>query len=53
MPDKKTQFDPNFSPQHETNKQAARDHGLKYDSRKKSYVDSDGCLRRDRFGQPL
>jgi hypothetical protein len=49
----KTQFDPDFSPEHPTNKQAARDHGLKYDPRSRTYKDSDGCQIRDRFGQPL
>jgi len=46
-------FDPDLSPEHETNKEAAKANGLRYDSRRKMYVDEDGCLRRDRFGQPL
>ena len=49
----KKDFDPDLSPDHETNKQAARDRGLRYDARKRAYVDQDGCLVRDRFGQRL
>jgi hypothetical protein len=50
---KKTKFDPDFSPNHETNRKAAKEQGLRYSPRLRVYVDSDGCPRRDRFGQPL
>jgi hypothetical protein len=45
-------FDTNFSPEHQQNKDAARARGLTYDRKKQCYVDEDGCVRRDRFGQP-
>jgi hypothetical protein len=51
-PVRKTDFDPDLSPQHQTNKQAAEDHGLRFNPRKRAYVDEDGSLIRDRFGQP-
>ncbi len=44
-------FDPDFSHRSATNQRAARQRGLRYDSSKKAYVDADGCLIRDRFGQ--
>jgi hypothetical protein len=47
------QFDPDFSPAHEINVEAARLRQLKYDSKRKVYVDEDGCPTLDRFGQPL
>jgi hypothetical protein len=50
---KKQEFDPDFSPQAIVNKEAAKDHGLNYDKKSGFYKDEDGCLRRDRFGQPL
>jgi hypothetical protein len=53
MEDTKKHFDPDFSPHHEINQEAAKDHGLKYDSKNKVYKDEDGCLIRDRFGQRL
>ena len=46
-------FDADLSPQHEDNREAARARRLKYSNRKRGYVDEDGCLIRDRFGQPL
>lgn len=48
-----TDFDPDFSPKHETNKKAAEERRLKYDEKRRVYVDEDGCLIRDKFGQPL
>ena len=45
-------FDPDLSPRHQTNQEAAAQRGLAYDPHKKSFVDEDGCLIRDRFGQP-
>jgi hypothetical protein len=46
-------FDPNFSPNHETNRRAAAARGLRYDHRRRVYVDADGCPALDKFGQPL
>lgn len=46
-------FDPDFGPKHPVNVEAARTKGLKYDSKKRAYVDEDGCLIRDEFGQPF
>ncbi len=47
----KTEFDPDYPPSNPQNKEAARDHGLKYDSKAEVYRDEDGCLIRDKFGQ--
>jgi hypothetical protein len=47
------EFDPDFSPDHEINKEAAKAHRLRYDRRRRIYVDEDGCPTRDKFGQPL
>lgn len=47
----KPAFDPDFSPKHPTNQKAATAHHLRFDEQKQSYVDADGCLVRDRFGQ--
>lgn len=46
------EFDPDLSIEHPTNQRAAEAHNLKYDSSKGAYVDDDGCLIRDKFGQP-
>lgn len=51
MGDEKSKLD--FSPQHETNREAARVRRLRYDRRRKVYIDCDGCPVRDKFGQPL
>ena len=48
-----TEFDPYFSPRNSVNKQAAKERNLIYNERKGFYVDEDGCLIRDRFGQEL
>ncbi len=53
MDDKKPKFDPDLSRDHETNREAARMRGLRWSKKKRAYVDSDGCLVRDKFGQPL
>lgn len=45
-------FDPDLSPHNPTNKEAAADHGLRFDPKRHAYVDKEGALRRDRFGQP-
>ena len=44
---------PDLSPNNCMNKDAARKLGLRYDSRRKVYRDSDGYAVRDRFGQYL
>jgi hypothetical protein len=46
-------FDPDLSPEHETNKRAAKARRVRYDARRGFYVDDEGCLRYDRYGQPL
>jgi hypothetical protein len=46
-------FDPDLSPAHFTNRKAAHARNLIWDGKRRAYVDSDGCLIRDRFGQPL
>ena len=46
-------FDPDYSPFNEVNLEAARQRGLEYDARKAAYVDEDGCLILDEYGQPL
>lgn len=46
-------FDANYSPQNPINQQAAEQRRWEYDLRKGFYVDEDGCLMADRFGQPL
>ena len=50
---KEPSFDPDLSPRNEVNVQAAKIRGLRYDVRLGCYVDSDGCPRKDRFGQSL
>jgi len=45
-------FDPDLSPGHPANRAAAGDRGLRYDPDRRCYVDADGCMIRDRFGQP-
>lgn len=46
-------FDPDLSPEHETNVEAAKAHGVTYKPDLRQYVDEDGCPRYDHFGQPL
>ena len=46
-------FDSDLSPESHTNQKAAKDRGLRFDAAKEHYVDEDGCLIRDKFGQPL
>ena len=48
-----TAFTPDFSPQHPTNQEAAAQRGWKYDSQRGFYVDEDGYLMADEYGQPL
>ncbi len=49
----RTEFDPSLSPMHPNNQEAAQERGLIYDERRGFYVDEDGCLILDRFGQLL
>jgi hypothetical protein len=44
------QFDPDLTPQHETNKKAAEARGLTFHDG--CYRDEDGAMARDQFGQP-
>lgn len=46
-------FDPDVSPKNEVNRAAAAARGLRYDETTQSYVDEDGFLILDAFGQPL
>lgn len=49
----KPRFDPDISRHHPANQEAAEARGLRWSSKRKAYVDEDGCLIRDRFGQRL
>lgn len=44
-------FDPDSSPASEQNTEAAEQRGLRFDNKEKAFVDEDGCLIRDRYGQ--
>ena len=46
-------FDPDFGPDNPVNIEAARVRGLGYDQKLRVYIDEDGCLIRDEFGQPF
>lgn len=46
-------FDADFSPSAPVNRQAADERGLTFDVASQCYVDDDGCLILDAFGQPL
>jgi len=48
-----TEFDADFCPDHLINREAAKQRGLTYDSEEQVYKDVDGCLVRDKYGQPL
>lgn len=47
------EFDPDLTPENVHNQNAAYKEGLHFDPKKRMYCDADGCLIRDRFGQPL
>lgn len=47
------EFNPDLSPTNSVNVEAAEAHNLKYDPSKGVYVDDDGYLIRDKFGQPF
>lgn len=49
--EKKQPFDPDLSPAAPANTGAAKDHNLRWDPKKEAYVDAEGSLVRDRFGQ--
>jgi len=49
----KPRFDADFSPYNIHNREAAKAHNLRYDRRRQAYVDSGGCLIRDKYGQRL
>jgi hypothetical protein len=51
--EEKPPFDSGSGPGSPQNRRAARVRGLAWNPRKRYYVDSDGDLMRDRFGQPL
>lgn len=44
-------FDPDLPPDNIHNRDAAKAHTLRFDSKKRAYVDDEGCLIRDKFGQ--
>lgn len=46
-------FDSELSPKAAHNTEVAVKQGLRYDQKRKFYVDEDGALVRDKFGQPL
>lgn len=48
-----SQFDADLSPTSASNLRAARARGLTFDETKNHYIDDEGTLARDRFGQPL
>ncbi len=49
--ERKIDFDPDFTPNHPTNQEAARHYHLTYSPHRRAYVDEEGCLIRDEFGQ--
>ncbi len=51
--EKKLAFDPDLPPSSEHNRKTAQQRGVRYDSRKLVYLDQDGCLQYDSWGQPL
>ena len=49
----KIEFDPDLSPTNQYNIKVAQNLGLRYDSSRLVYVDSEDNPVRDAFGQPL
>ena len=49
----KNSFDPDLSPDHEVNRDAAEEQGLTYDPEEAVYRDEDGCPVLNEFGQSL
>lgn len=50
---KEPRIDPSTSPYTPHNRDAAKELGMRYDTKRKVYRDSDGCVVADKFGQPL
>ena len=50
---KLTDFDADLLPDNPLNIEAARQRGWEYSSRLRYYVDEDGCLIADKYGQDL
>ena len=46
-------FDSDYFPSNPINIEAAKQRGLRFDSIKRVYVDEDGCLLCDEYGQPF
>ena len=49
----KHQFDTDLSPDSIHNKKASLERNFKFDPDAEVYRDEDGCIRLDKFGQPL
>ena len=47
------EFDADYGPNNPHNQDVAKRRGLTYNPHSRRYEDNDGCLIRDRFGQPL
>lgn len=45
------EFDPDFPFYHEVNRRAAEARNLRYDRHRNCYVDEEGYMIRDRYGQ--
>jgi hypothetical protein len=52
-PENKPIIDPDFSPKYPGNIEAARKRDWRFDATRGVYVDADGCMVADRFGQPF
>jgi hypothetical protein len=46
-------FEPSLSPDNIHNREAAKQRDLTYDPKRQVYIDGEGYLIRDKFGQPL
>ena len=46
-------IDPDLSPHHPANREAARKLRLRFNPRSNDYRDSDGAIMGDKYGQPL
>lgn len=46
------ELDADLSPKHPTNKEASATRKLRFDAEKEAYVDEEGSLILDKFGQP-
>lgn len=52
-PGPEASFDPSLPPWNPANREAAAERGWYFDLKLGVYVDEDGCLMADRYGQPL